>query len=106
MTNILHSSHKLASSTHITTTLVTKKEQSNCVVTSVDWICLSYTIIQRMSLQFGYKWLQFGYKCAVKDYKFSCCTVTSWIHLPVRMRRAHRGVFSRHSAWMAAATHQ
>ena len=33
-------------------------------------------------------------------------TVTSWIHCPVRIRRAHSGTFSRLSDWMAAAIHQ
>ena len=33
-----------------------------------------------------------------KSYSSPWGRVTSWIHLPVRMRRAHRGTFSRLSA--------
>lgn len=62
-----------------------------------------------IQLQIGYKCRKFGYNLMTelyKSYSSPWGRVTSWIHFPVRMRRAHRGTFSRLSAWMAAATSQ
>lgn len=69
-----------------------------------------YTVfLWNIQLQTGYKCREFGYNLMTglyKSYSSPWGRVTSWIHFPVRMRRAHRGTFSRLSAWMAAATSQ
>lgn len=77
---------------------------------SYELLQIKYTAAcAEIQLQTGYKCREFGYNLMTglyKSYSSPWGRVTSWIHFPVRMRRAHRGTFSRLSAWMAAATSQ